>query len=71
MPSQAVNVTGRSLDPVTKHLTIKVEPFLRSALFATNDCKGYHLSREGAPGFADSPANFPFVSTRSKNQRRI
>lgn len=50
MPSQAVNVTGRSLDPVTKHLTIKVEPFLRSALLTTNDCKGYHLSREGAPG---------------------
>lgn len=41
MPSQAVNVTGRSLDPVTKRLTIKAEPFLRSALFATNDCKGY------------------------------
>ena len=39
-PSQAANVTGRALDPGTKHLTIKAQPCLRSALFFSNDCKG-------------------------------
>lgn len=46
---RALNVTGDSLDPVTKHPTIKGRPSLRSALFSTNDRKGYRLSREGAP----------------------
>lgn len=49
LPSEAVNVMGRSPDPVTKHLTIKAQPFPRSASFSANDCKGYRLSREGAP----------------------
>lgn len=67
MPSQAVNVTGRSPDPVTKHLTIKAEPSLRSASFSANDCKGYRLSREGAPCLQIPRLIFPLSQLGKKN----